>query len=207
MAGTTEFRVLTTVTATSAVPPAFTECHQHGSETCVSRTICSIALLIHGRFCLNPSGEDIEVVLSTDENEDEPTPEPAGEHCHFHAGVECVQLQSCIWTRLADLFEDIAQEAEHRARVLAPVDELNASTISHCGLDCSLSSCSLARLVRAEWKGCQLTTSDSLSGVFGPIVLTSYLSPKMNIILLLLRQFGTGVIISTVFVHVSNSYL
>ena len=39
-------------------------------------------------------------------------------------------------------------------------------------------------------------------GVFTPIVIASYVSPN-HAVFTVLRQFGTGVIISTAFVHVS----
>ncbi|KAF5010753.1 hypothetical protein FDECE_3108 [Fusarium decemcellulare] len=38
-------------------------------------------------------------------------------------------------------------------------------------------------------------------GVFGPIFMSAFWSIKSNIVLTILRQFGTGVIISTAFVH------
>jgi zinc transporter 1/2/3 len=41
----------------------------------------------------------------------------------------------------------------------------------------------------------------SAIGVFSPILVASYISPK-NVVFTVLRQFGTGVIISTAFVHV-----
>lgn len=38
------------------------------------------------------------------------------------------------------------------------------------------------------------------AGVFGPIVLASFVTPQ-NIVFSMLKHFGTGVIISTAFVH------
>lgn len=43
----------------------------------------------------------------------------------------------------------------------------------------------------------------SAIGVFSPILIASYVSPK-HPVFTILRQFGTGVIISTAFVHVSG---
>jgi len=43
----------------------------------------------------------------------------------------------------------------------------------------------------------------SAIGVFTPILVASYMSPT-NPVFTILRQFGTGVIISTAFVHVSG---
>jgi zinc transporter 1/2/3 len=42
----------------------------------------------------------------------------------------------------------------------------------------------------------------SAIGVFTPILVANYISPK-HPVFTILRQFGTGVIISTAFVHVS----
>lgn len=43
------------------------------------------------RFCVDPNGEDVEVRLAAEEEEDhegEENPESGGLNCHFHAGVE-----------------------------------------------------------------------------------------------------------------------
>ncbi|KXX76964.1 Zinc-regulated transporter 1 [Madurella mycetomatis] len=73
-ADATEYRVDTTVTATSDLPPQYTSCHSHGPDT----------------FCVSPSGDDVQIQLASEEDEGNAN-EPAGENCHFHAGVEhCV---------------------------------------------------------------------------------------------------------------------
>ena len=41
----------------------------------------------------------------------------------------------------------------------------------------------------------------SALGVFAPIFLTKYLPNKLNTLLITVKQFGTGIIISTAFVH------
>lgn len=43
----------------------------------------------------------------------------------------------------------------------------------------------------------------SAVGVFGPILVSTWVSVKSNVFLTVLKQFGTGVVISTAFVHVS----
>lgn len=43
----------------------------------------------------------------------------------------------------------------------------------------------------------------SAIGVFGPILLHKILPTKLNLLFIVLKQFGTGIIISTAFVHVS----
>lgn len=45
----------------------------------------------------------------------------------------------------------------------------------------------------------------SAIGVFGPILLHRWMPTKLNLIFIVLKQFGTGIIISTAFVHVSFS--
>ena len=39
-------------------------------------------------------------------------------------------------------------------------------------------------------------------GVFGPILIANFVKVKANLFLTILKQFGTGVIISTAFIHV-----
>jgi zinc transporter 1/2/3 len=39
-------------------------------------------------------------------------------------------------------------------------------------------------------------------GVFGPILMSTFIPVRSNVILTILKQFGTGIIISTAFVHV-----
>lgn len=41
----------------------------------------------------------------------------------------------------------------------------------------------------------------SALGVFGPIFLMRYLPPKAHVVIIIIKQFGTGVIISTAFIH------
>lgn len=41
-------------------------------------------------------------------------------------------------------------------------------------------------------------------GVYGPILLSKFTPVHSNIVLTILKQFGTGVIISTAFVHVRS---
>ncbi|KPM41389.1 hypothetical protein AK830_g5160 [Neonectria ditissima] len=68
-AGSTEYYVQTTVTATGDIPSQFTGCHSHGDET----------------YCMT---EDDEVAILPAEDVESGDAEPDEEHCHFHAGVE-----------------------------------------------------------------------------------------------------------------------
>ena len=42
------------------------------------------------RYCLTPNGDDVELTLATEDASEDggDAEEPAGENCHFHAGVE-----------------------------------------------------------------------------------------------------------------------
>lgn len=39
-------------------------------------------------------------------------------------------------------------------------------------------------------------------GVFGPILMSTFVPVRFELVLTILKQFGTGIIISTAFVHV-----
>lgn len=61
MAGSTEYSMGTTPTATEDIPSEFTGCHDHGPDL----------------YCFSPDGDDVEA-----------SPQEEDEHCHFHSGVE-----------------------------------------------------------------------------------------------------------------------
>ena len=42
------------------------------------------------------------------------------------------------------------------------------------------------------------------AGVFAPIFLQKFLPNKLSVLLITLKQFGTGIIVSTAFVHVRH---
>lgn len=47
----------------------------------------------------------------------------------------------------------------------------------------------------------------SALGVFGPILLHKVMPTKLNLLFTVLKQFGTGIIVSTAFIHVSELHL
>ncbi|KAK4166328.1 hypothetical protein QBC43DRAFT_377249 [Cladorrhinum sp. PSN259] len=152
LAGETEYRVHTTVTATQDLPPSFTGCHTHDGES----------------FCLSPSGDDVEITLATEEghadHDDHDGESSSGQKCHFHAGVEHCTGSSG---------EEVAKTCERTQR------DYNIK-------------------LRVGLLFVMLATSSI--GVFTPILISSFVSPK-HIAFTILRQFGTGVIISTAFIH------
>ncbi|KAK4104485.1 Zip-domain-containing protein [Parathielavia hyrcaniae] len=152
-ADATEYRVDTTATATQDIPPSFTGCHPHGSDT----------------YCLSPSGDDVQVALASGEDEvDADEAEPEGLDCHFHAGVE---------------------------HCLAPGEtEGGSSTVS-----CERPDREYNVPLRVGLLFAILVTS--AIGVFAPIVLARFMDARAGTILLVIKQFGTGVIMSTALVH------
>ncbi|KAK4234985.1 putative metal ion transmembrane transporter protein [Achaetomium macrosporum] len=162
MAGTAEYHVDTTITATQDVPPAITGCHSHETET----------------YCIMPNGDEVEIHAEggdegTDEGADGATDEaagggeesPSGDHCHFHAGVE-----HCVSSDASEASEPRCERVQRDYNVRLRVGLLFVILVT------------------------------SSIGVFGPILVASWVSPR-HAAFTILRQFGTGVIISTAFVH------
>ncbi|OIW29309.1 hypothetical protein CONLIGDRAFT_662315 [Coniochaeta ligniaria NRRL 30616] len=150
MAGATEYVVHTTATATTDIPPAFTGCHTHESET----------------FCLTPSEDDIEISLEAETDTDDHNNEAsssAEQNCHFHAGVE-----HCVGG-----------------------DGEAVKTCDRVQRDYNIP-------LRVGLLFAMLATSSI--GVFAPIFVASFVSPH-NVVFTILRQFGTGIVISTAFIH------
>lgn len=94
MAGTAEYQVLASSTATGELPVEYTGCHPHGEDLYVGAAICC-ALLTRRSYCLTPDGGEVELVTGSrtaheGEQHADPaqTPESTGQNCHFHAGVE-----------------------------------------------------------------------------------------------------------------------
>ncbi|KAM0552021.1 hypothetical protein ACHAPJ_008131 [Fusarium lateritium] len=170
-AGETEYMVDIKVTATTDVPSQYTDCHSHGSDM----------------FCVDSDGEDVSVQAEGAESEEEHAHEhehegesaseeteeaDSNEHCHFHAGVE-----HCTG---------------------------GSHSESESGESGTSSTCQLRRRdynigLRVGLLFVILATG--ALGVFGPILLHKMMPRKLSLVLLVLKQFGTGIIISTAFVH------
>jgi zinc transporter 1/2/3 len=188
-AGETEYMVDIKVTATTDVPSQYTDCHSHGSDM----------------FCVGSDGEDVAVQAEGAESEDghnhgageddhdhdhshgegaaetgaagDKTAGNDNEHCHFHAGVE-----HC--TGGGGHGSSETGEAESGASSSACQPRRRDYDV---GLRVGLLFVILAT---------------GALGVFGPILLHKMMPSKLNVVLIVLKQFGTGIIISTAFVHV-----
>ncbi|KAH7245961.1 hypothetical protein BKA59DRAFT_182889 [Fusarium tricinctum] len=187
-AGKTEYLVDIKVTATTDVPSQYTDCHAHGSDM----------------FCVDSDGEDVAVQAEGAESEEDHAHEEgeedhdhagesstgtgaaaeetaeadSNEHCHFHAGVE-----HCTGGGGHGHGESESGESESGPSSSACQPRKRDYNI---GLRVGLLFVILAT---------------GALGVFGPILLHKMMPSKLNLVLLVLKQFGTGIIISTAFVH------
>ncbi|KAK5656990.1 hypothetical protein OQA88_3513 [Cercophora sp. LCS_1] len=148
MAGATEYVVHITPTGTTDIPPQFTGCHGHGTET----------------FCESPDGEEVAISLASDNADHDDHAEESGLKCHFHAGVE-----HCVDASGAEV-EKTCEKVDRNYNIPLRVGLLFVIMVT------------------------------SSIGVFTPILISSFVSPT-NPVFTILRQFGTGIIISTAFIH------
>ncbi|KAF4959489.1 hypothetical protein FSARC_10719 [Fusarium sarcochroum] len=183
-AGETEYMVDIKVTATTDVPSQYTDCHAHGSDM----------------FCVDSDGEDVSVQAEGAESEEEHAHEEgeeghdehdheeesaseeteeadSNEHCHFHAGVE-----HCTG----------GSHSESESGESASGESGSSSACQPRKRDYNIG-------LRVGLLFVILATG--ALGVFGPILLHKMMPSKLNLVLLVLKQFGTGIIISTAFVH------
>ncbi|RDL37142.1 uncharacterized protein BP5553_04575 [Venustampulla echinocandica] len=164
MAGTEEYQLLTTPTATGALPAQYTGCHSHSSDL----------------WCFDPDGNESQFAVegaSTDTTEQQASgtvtgvqasSTSSGENCHFHAGVE-----HCVGEGQSESGTEGSCDRKGR--------EYNVK-------------------LRIGLLFVILVTS--FLGVSIPIFITSFSSfSSENIVFVALKQFGTGVIISTAFIH------
>ncbi|KAJ9426752.1 hypothetical protein QL093DRAFT_2188223 [Fusarium oxysporum] len=188
-AGETEYLVDVKVTATTDAPSQYTDCHSHGSDM----------------FCVDSDGGDVSVQAEGAESEEdhakegedhdhdhdhekasstgtaaaaENTEEAENEHCHFHAGVE-----HCTGGSGHGHSDSESSESESGSSSSACQPRRRDYDV---GLRVGLLFVILAT---------------GALGVFGPILLHKMMPSKLNIVLIVLKQFGTGIIISTAFVH------
>ncbi|EKJ78673.1 hypothetical protein FPSE_01161 [Fusarium pseudograminearum CS3096] len=184
-AGETEYVVDIKVTATTDVPSQYTDCHAHGSDM----------------FCVGSDGKDVAVQAEGAESEEDHDHE-AGEEDHDHSHGE-----SAAQTGAAG---DKAEESENQHC------HFHAG-VEHCTGGSGHGSSETGEAVSSSSSACQPRKRDydvglrvgllfvilatGALGVFGPILLHKMMPSKLNVVLIVLKQFGTGIIISTAFVH------
>lgn len=131
----------------------------------------------HGKdtFCETPDGEEVQFKGEEEGGKSSDKKDEGGKkkNCHFHAGVE-----HCV-----DEGEEEEEEKEH----------------SH-GTSCERVDRDFNIPLRIGLLFVILVTS--AIGVFGPMVAKSFLKiPTTGVVFTVIKQFGTGVIISTALVH------
>ncbi|KAF4469286.1 zinc transporter [Fusarium albosuccineum] len=172
-AGETEYLVDVKVTATTDVPSRYTDCHSHGSDM----------------YCVDSDGEDVSVQAEGSESEEDHDHEHSEEE-HSHEEEESSEAES-------------SGENEH-CHFHAGVEHCTGGSDSESEEAGSSSSCQPRQRdynigLRVGLLFVILATS--ALGVFGPILLHKMMPAKLNLVLIVLKQFGTGIIISTAFIH------
>ncbi|KAF5682080.1 zinc transporter [Fusarium denticulatum] len=177
-AGETEYLVDVKVTATTDIPSQYTDCHSHGSDM----------------FCVDSDGGDVSVQAEGAESEEDHATEGEDhDHDHDHGGASSTGTAAAAGN---------TKEAENEhCHFHAGVDDSESSE-SESGS--SSSACQPRRRdydvgLRVGLLFVILATG--ALGVFGPILLHKMMPSKLNIVLIVLKQFGTGIIISTALVH------
>ncbi|CCC06317.1 hypothetical protein SMACR_00532 [Sordaria macrospora] len=186
-------------TAPAAVPTAISGCHLHDNEVfclagdteySVHTTATATSELpaqftgCHSHddalFCVAPSGDNVEISLVAEESEEGHDDHDHDDHDH-------------------DEGEATSSTSEKKCHFHAGVEhctggdehEDESSTCDRQDRDYNIR-------LRVGLLFAMLATSSI--GVFGPILLSSFVSPN-NVFITILRQFGTGVVISTAFIH------
>ncbi|KAG9250583.1 uncharacterized protein F5Z01DRAFT_677709 [Emericellopsis atlantica] len=201
IAGSAEYSVSYSATQTTDLPSQFTDCHSHDSDF----------------YCVDENGDDVaatgeggheEEADHTEEEEEGSSHE--GQDCHFHAGIEhCVGDDESEESTETESEDGGQQHCHFHAGVEHCVGEgesENGGESAAAGGSSSSSSSECSATPREYNVGLRVgllfaILATSALGVFGPILLQRYMPRKLNLLFVLLKQFGTGIIISTAFVH------
>ncbi|KAL3491883.1 ZIP zinc transporter-domain-containing protein [Aspergillus germanicus] len=158
-------------------PESYTDCHSHGdTQYCVDADGNDVQILAEGATVEDSTSTD-ETATESEESTEEDSTE--GLNCHFHAGVE-----HCVG----------AGESEN-----------GGSSGSESGSGSSANSCGLRERdydIPLRIGTLFVVLATSAIGVFLPMALVKLPNAKVNAwALTIVKQFGTGVILSTAFVH------
>ncbi|CAG8888568.1 unnamed protein product [Penicillium egyptiacum] len=188
-----EVLVSATSTPTTGVPAQYTGCHSHGSES----------------YCMDADGNDVliqaegtETETATDSHSEHAHEESSGEtkqNCHFHAGVE-----HCVGEGESEGASSSEESSGQNCHFHAGVEHCVGAGESEGGSS-SRSSCSIRARdydipLRIGTLFVVLVTSSI--GVFAPLLLMKLPSASINgVVSTVIKQFGTGIIIATAFIH------
>lgn len=146
------------------------------------------------RYCVSPAGEDVLVVdegaasSGSSSSKDGEESSSSGQNCHFHAGVESVlplfDLQIHILIR--DMCRHCVGAGESES------ESESSCEVSQRDYDVPLRIGSIF-----------VVLVTSAIGIFAPVLFTKLSLKTFNtMVSVSIKQFGTGVIIATAFVHV-----
>ncbi|KAL6852763.1 high-affinity Zn(2+) transporter zrt1 [Amphichorda felina] len=176
MGGSDEYHVQTTPTQTTDIPAQFTGCHSHDGKF----------------FCVGPDGEDVAAVKESTSNGEEEHDHDA-EHGDEHGG-EDEHDHGAEGEEVSGGKENCHFHAGVEHCVSTGEEEQEDSSAK-----CDATPREYNVKLRVGLLFVILTTS--AIGVFGPILIHRWMPSKLNLVFVLLKQFGTGIIISTAFIH------
>ncbi|KAK3295549.1 uncharacterized protein B0H64DRAFT_148401 [Chaetomium fimeti] len=214
-AGTATYTVIAPGIPTSDLASSYTECHPHVSET----------------WCMNPNGGEVQVAEATPPPSIESVTDCHMRDTEVYCSSDATEYRVLVTvTATADLppmytgchphdsvtycltpSGDDAQLQSESEEAEAGADEPTEENCHfHAGVEHCVGGSGGAR-------SCERTDREyniplrigllfailvtSAIGVFTPILLAKFLSTRANTALLIIKQFGTGVIMSTALVH------
>ncbi|KAI5817995.1 ZIP zinc transporter-domain-containing protein [Pyronema omphalodes] len=166
-------------TAAKALPTTYLDCHTHGGET----------------FCVGPTGDDILIpALSTPTTDDHS--DHAGESEATHAGETAEEHAA----HAGEVAEDTSS-AEQTCHFHAGVEHCTGGPKKAAGSDaCARQD----RSYNVPWRigSIFIVLCTSSIAVFLPLVLRRFTAmDSKHVGFSIIKQFGTGVIIATAFIH------
>ncbi|KAJ5681990.1 uncharacterized protein N7477_001930 [Penicillium maclennaniae] len=173
-----EVSVSATATPTSGVPAQYTGCHSHGSES----------------YCMDTDGN--EALIVEEETEHAESEHEANEHSHDH---EASDQESSEHSPDHEESEEASEKSCHfHAGVEHCVSAGESEESNHAS--CSIQTRDYDVPLRIGTLFVVLVTS--AIGVFAPILLLKLPFANVNAVFsTVIKQFGTGIIIATAFVH------
>ncbi|KAL4951650.1 ZIP zinc transporter-domain-containing protein [Aspergillus filifer] len=175
---------------------SITDCHKHGDDV----------------YCITPDGSEVQVLL-----DNPPAGDPPSEYtdCHTHGGTSyCVDADGNDVEILGEVTSDSSTDSSTDTNSEEESTSTESSTNSegenchfHAGVDGGSSTPSCGVQTRDYDMPLRIGTLfvvlvTSSIGVFLPMGLAKLPSATINVwVSTIIKQFGTGVILSTAFVH------
>ncbi|EGU81899.1 hypothetical protein FOXB_07604 [Fusarium oxysporum f. sp. conglutinans Fo5176] len=193
MHGSDEYQIILEATMTKDPPTSYTDCHSHGSDT----------------YCMNPNGGEVQVLVEGATATTQTAKETAAAKKDEITAVRFVSNKTsyCIGPSSSEYYVQttITNTEEYPAQLTSCHSH---GEETHCvgggseeggQRDCGRKDRDYKIGIRIGMLFVVLVASSI--GVFGPILMSTFVPVRSNIVLTILKQFGTGVIISTAFVH------